>query len=196
MKADIYFYMDNILEVAKHEFVVLESHIPPKMHDAKGEADTWSAKDVFAHVTYWLGAFSYNIDARIHSKTLIDTRDYLELNRQAWKLRNKLTWDRIRSDLDRAFANIQTRVHSLTAAQLTDASCFSISDRPLVVDYMYDLIEHPMHHWMILYRKANAEEMAVEMLTRVLRGVSQKGLMKWSLSARRKILKHRRSLEA
>jgi len=195
MKTDIHLYLDNVLQASKHEFIVLESHISPKMHDAKGEVDKWSAKDVFAHLTYWLDTFSYNIDAHTQSKTLINTDNYKELNREAWKLRNKLTWDKVRSDLDRAFTNIQTRVHSLTTEQLTDASSLSISDRPLVADYMYELIEHPMHHWMILYRKASAEEMAVEMLERIQEEVSQKGLMRWSLSARKKILEHRQSLK-
>ncbi len=194
MERDIYHWLDNVLQTSKHEFFVLESHIPSMMHDAKGGVDKWSAKDVVAHLTYWLEVFSYNIDARTHSKTLIDTDDYKGLNREAWKLRNTFTWDTVRLDLDRAFANVQSRVHSLTTRQLTDASCFSIGDRPLVVDYMYELIEHPMHHWMILYRKASAEDLAVEMLERVQEGVSQKGLMKWSLSARKKIRKHRQPL--
>ena len=196
MKIDIHGWLDNVLQVSKHEFDELESHIPPKMHNAKGEADKWSAKDVFAHLTYWLEVFSNNVDARIQSKTLVDTKKYEALNREAWKLRNKLTWGKVRSDLDRALANIDTRMHRLTTEELMDALCFSIAGRPLVVDYMYELIEHPMHHWMILYRKAGAEEMAVAMLERVQKGVSQKGLMKWSLPARKKILKHRLSLEA
>jgi hypothetical protein len=196
MKIDIHSWLDNVLQASRQEFVVLESHIPPKMHDAEGEADKWSAKDVFAHLTYWLEVFARNVNARIHSKTLVDTEKYQELNREAWKLRSKLTWGKVRSDLDRALADIGACVHRLTAEELTDASCFSLAGRPLVFDYIYEVIEHPMHHWMILYRKAGAEEKAVAMLKRVQEGVSQEGLMKWSLPARKKILKHRQSLEA
>lgn len=194
MKRDIHQWLDSVLQTSKHEFVVLESHIPSSMHDAKGEVDRWSAKDVFAHLTYWLEVFSYNIDARADSRALIDTSDYKALNRETWKARNAFTWDRVRLDLDRAFASVQSQAHRLTTKQLTDASCFSIGDRPIVVDYMYEIIEHPMHHWILLYRGASAEDLADEMLERVQEGVSQEGLMKWSLSARKKILKHRQSL--
>ncbi len=194
MEHDIYHWLDNVLQTSKHEFYVLESHLPSEMHDAKGEIDKWSARDVVTHLTYWLEVFSYNIDARAYSKTLVNTENYKALNREAWKLRSTLDWDKVRLDLDRAFASVQSRVHGLTTKQLADASCFSIEGRPLVVDYMYEVIEHPMHHWMILYRQAGAEEMAIKMLERVQEGVSQKGLMKWSLSARKKIRKHRQSL--
>jgi len=190
MKSDIHRWLDNVLQTSKHEFSVLESHIPSKLHEQKGEVNNWSAKDVVAHLTYWLEVFSYNIDARNDSKTLIDTHDYKVLNREAWKSRNALTWDQVQLDLDRAFANVQSQAHNLDANQLTDASSFSIGDRALIADFMYELIEHPMHHWMILYRKASADNLAVEMLARVQKGISQKGLMKWSLSARRKIRKH------
>lgn len=193
MELTIHKWLDRLLQTSKHEFVVLESHLSPEMHAARGEVDQWSAKDVFTHLTYWLEVFSHNIEARIDSETLVDTGNYKELNRKAWESRNKLGWCKVRSDLENAFENVKSSTHRLTAAQLTNASEFSIGGRPLVVDYMYELIEHPMHHWMILYSKASANEMATEMLNRVEERVSQKGLMKWSLAARKNINKYRRS---
>ncbi|NJL26861.1 MAG: ClbS/DfsB family four-helix bundle protein [Thermoanaerobaculia bacterium] len=194
MEDNVYQWLDNVLRTSEHEFSVLESQIPSRMHDAMGAVDDWSAKDVVAHLTYWLEVFSYNIDARTHSETLVDTENYKVLNREAWKLRNILTWDKVRLDLDRAFKSVQSRVHGLTATQLTDASCFSLQGQPLVADYMYELIEHPMHHWVILYRRASREDMALGMLERVQEGISQKRFMKWSMPARKKIRKHRQSL--
>jgi len=194
MEHDIHEWLEGVLQTSKHEFLVLESHIPSEMHDAKGEADKWSAKDVFAHLTYWLEVFAFNIEARANSRRLIDTDRYEILNSDAWEARHAFSWDRVRLDLDRAFASVQSQVHQLSAKQLTDATCFSLSGRPLVADCMYELVEHPMHHWMILYRRVGAEHMAYEMLERVEGRVSQRGLMKWSLSARKKILRHRQSL--
>ena len=194
MERDIRHWLDKVLQASKHEFLVLESHLPPEMHDAKGAINNWSAKDVFAHLTFWLEVFSYNIEARSHSRTLIDTDNYRVLNREAWQARKAHTWDRVWLDLDRAFSAVRSQLSSLSTEQLTNASCFSTGDRPLVEDFMYEAIEHPMHHWMSLYRQAGAEEMAGAMLERVQDCVRQDGQMMWSQAVREKIRTHRESL--
>jgi hypothetical protein len=194
MKKDVRQWLIDVVELSRAEFQAVIRCLPQSKRRAKGTADQWSAKDVISHLTYWLEVFDKNITARRASKPLIDTEDYLSMNAAAWSERNRLSWKEVETALHAALDRVKSQVENLSADQF-DSGALSIGGKPLVANFLYELIDHPLHHWVILYGKANAQKHGIEMLKRVQSVLDERGFGKWTDSSRKEIQKHVSILE-
>jgi len=180
-------WFHDVTQLSRSEFEAVISAIPLEKLTAKGAVNRWSAKDVIAHLTFWLEVFAQNTAARIEGRTLIDTRDYESLNRSAWRERSNASWAGVKHALDDSLDAVKDHVEMLTADQLTNPGAFTLTGKPFVKDFLYELIDHPLHHWVILYEKQSAQGDAIKMLARVESVLRRRGFGRWTSSSRKKI---------
>jgi hypothetical protein len=195
MKKDIHQWALTLIGASRREFDALIASLTADQRRAVGALRQWSPKDEIVHLAYWLEVFVGNIQARQHGRALTDTRDYLSLNDQTWHARKDWTWDEAENALKRAFMDIEGRVKGLSSQDLTDPDRLSLepegkSPRPLLKALIYELIDHPVHHFVGLYRKRHAEHEIAPMLERLLEVMNQPGVSKWSASTRRKLKRY------
>jgi Protein of unknown function (DUF1706) len=199
MKTDIKQWTLEVIATSRTEFKMLMSMIPPKQREVVGQIKQWSAKDELSHLSFWLELFAKNTKARRKGKALIDTSDYLAMNDNASEERKDWTWSEVDTALTRALEEIEKQVKALSVDELTEAEMFTLepqrkSPRPFIKSLLYDLIDHPLHHWVKLYKKYGHEAKAADMLGRVSLTLKRPGVSKWTTTSRSKIKKHAENL--
>lgn len=201
METDVKQWTLEMIAASQNEFKTLISMIPPKQREGVGQLKQWTAKDEFAHLSFWLEVFAKNTKARRNGKALLDTSDYLAMNDAAWAERKDLSWSEIEAALTLALYEIEKQVKALSVDELTEAVMFTLEPqrkppRPFIKSLLYDLIDHPLHHWVRLYKKFGHEAKAAQMLERVLQVLKKPGVSKWTATSRSKVKKHAESLNA
>ncbi len=199
MKKDIQQWALVLIGASSNEFNTLIDSLNPDQRGAIGELHRWSPKDEIAHLSYWLEVFLDNIQARQNGQELIDTRNYLTLNDQAWEVRKDWTWNDVELGLERTLKGIETKIKSLNSQDLTDADRLSLESdqkvpRPLLKSLIYELIDHPAHHFLGMYRKLHNKHQIASMLERLIQAMEQPGVSNWSATTRNKLRKHRMKL--
>lgn len=196
VKTDIKQWTLNIIETSSHEFQTFIKTIPAKERKAVGQLKAWSAKDEIAHLTFWLETFAKNLKNLRQSKPLISTKNYLAMNDAAWEKCKDLSWAQVEDTLSKALTDIEKQVNTLSVEELTNGKKFSLESwgRPLVVSVLYELIDHPMHHFVKLYKKYDKRSKAIETLARLEDVLKQPGMSKWTATSRNKIKKHGKGL--
>ncbi len=169
-------------------------HVPGKERKVVGQLKAWSAKDEIAHLTFWLETFVKNIKNRQSKNPLIDANNYLAVNDAAWARYKDLSWAEVEEKLSRVFDDIETQGKALRLEELTDASVFTLEGKPLVKSLLYEVVDHPLHHFVKLYRKYGKTKQALEALVRLETVLSQPGTSTWTATSRSKIKKHRERL--
>ena len=183
----------ELVQVSRLEFKHLIASIPAKQRDKAGELKKWSPKDELAHLAYWLEVFVGNIRAKRKGKPLTDTRDYLAMNDAAWEVRKGWSLEQIEAALEKVLGDLEKELKRFTLEELTDPAAFALErPRPFVRSLLYELIDHPMHHWAGLYRKLGKESKIGPMLGRILEAMSQRGIKRWTAGSRSKISHHAR----
>jgi Protein of unknown function (DUF1706) len=199
MKKDIQQWALMLIGASGNEFNTLIASLNPDQRSAIGNLHKWSPKDEIAHLSYWLEVFLDNIQARQNGQKLTDTHDYLTLNDQAWELRKDWTWNEVELGLKRTLKGIETKMKSLSSQDLTDPQRLSLepdqkAPRPLVKSLIYELIDHPSHHFLGMYRKLQNEQLVAPMLERLLEVTEQPGVSRWSTTTRNKLRKYTANL--
>jgi hypothetical protein len=185
MKTDMKQWTLSIIDASRDEFKTFIANIPVHERKTVGKLKQWSAKDEVAHLGYWLEVFVKNIKARRSGKPLIDASDYLAMNDKAWEKHKDLSWAEVEEKLARAFQAIEKLMKALSVDALTDAKVLTLepdrsSPRPLIKSLFYELIDHPVHHFVKLYQKHGANVTATTMLTRLQGVLEQPGVSKWT----------------
>ena len=157
-----------------------------------GELKNWSPKDQIAHLTYWIELFVSNIQACRKNLPLKATDDYLVMNDTAWNIRKDWSWNKIEDDVACVFSDLKGQIKDLTAEDLIDVHRFTLetnqeSPKPLLQSLLYELIDHPIHHFLIMYKAFGDEEGIKALLTRTQHMLSQMRESKWSTPTRDKI---------
>jgi hypothetical protein len=197
MKTDIKQWTLEVISASRIEFQMFIKHIPTKERKVVGQLEAWSAKDEIAHLTFWLETFAKNLKNLRQGKPLTSTKNYLAMNDAAWEKRKDLSWSEVEEALAKAFADIEKQVGTLSIEELTDGKNFSLESwgRPLVKSLLYDLVDHPLHHFVKVYKKFGQDKKAAAMLERVALTLAQPGVAKWTTTTRGKIKKHQQSLD-
>lgn len=183
----------DVLAVMRAEFSTLMSLFPDQQQTRMGTLEAWAPKDELAHLAFWLETFVTNLQNLQGHTPLIDTRDYLTMNNQAWMARKDWTWADIQHALAAVLAQVEIQIRRLSAEDLTDANRLTLegdrkSPRPLVRSFLYELVDHPLHHVVGLYQRLGADSAAqMAMLLRVQSVLSKRGLAKWTATSRRKL---------
>jgi Protein of unknown function (DUF1706) len=201
MKTDIKVWTLSVVDSSYHEFKTFIASIPEHERETVGQLKAWSAKDEVAHLGFWLETFAKNIKARRDGKPLIETNNYLAMNDKAWEQRKGWTWAKIEERLERAFNDIKKQNKALNLDELTNANVFTLepkrsSPHPLVKSFLYELIDHPLHHFVKLYRKYDMTTQASATLTRLQKVLEQRGTAAWTTLSRNKIKKHQQRLSS
>jgi hypothetical protein len=115
MKKDVKQWVLTLIGASSTEFNTFIASLNPDQRSAIGQLHKWSPKDEIAHLTYWLEVFLGNIQARQEGQELIDTRDYLTLNDQAWEVRKDWTWNDIERVLERTLKGIEAQIKNLSS---------------------------------------------------------------------------------
>jgi hypothetical protein len=175
-----------VINTMRGEFFSLMDSVPTNERTRLGQLKSWSPKDELAHLVYWLEVFVTNIQAKRDGKPLIDTRDYLAMNDAAWLERKDWSWNALENALLRVMDDLERLTELLSVEELTESA-----PRPLVRSLMYELVDHPVHHFLALYQKLGAApDTVAAMLIRIQQNIKQRGVAKWTATSRRKLQKH------
>jgi Protein of unknown function (DUF1706) len=201
MKNDLQQWALMLIGASENEFNTLIASLNPDQRSAIGDLHKWSPKDEIAHLSYWLEVFLGNIQRCQNGQELIDTRDYLTLNDQAWEVRKDWTWNDVERVLERTLKGIEVQIKNLSSQDLTDPQRLSLEPdqkvpRPLLKSLIYELIDHPLHHFLGMHRKLQNEHLVAPMLERLLEVMEQPGVSKWSITTRNKLRKQKISRAA
>jgi hypothetical protein len=185
-----------IIAASRHEFNTLLSRMPAEHRSRSGQLKDWSPKDEIAHLAYWIDLFAHNIQACREAQPLTDTRDYRAMNDAAWPVSKDWSWDEAEAAVERALTAVAAQVTVLDMADLTDPQRCTLephrkAPRPLIQSLLYDLVDHPLHHFVGLYRQFGDAEGQSAMLTRLEGALRQPGVSKWTATTRRKIQNYR-----
>lgn len=98
----------------------------------------------------------------------------------------------------RVLSDIEKHVKALSVEALTDAKVLWLErpGKPLLKSLLYELVDHPLHHFVKLYRKYDKNAKALETLARLHNVLAQPGTSKWTATSRNKIKKHEKTLQA
>lgn len=200
VKVDLKAQTFTLLRSARSEFEHMLAHIPQAERTRVGQLKHWSPKDEIAHLAYWIDLFASNIQAIRTGAPLVDTRDYRAMNDRAWQVRQGWSWAEIEQAVAQALTAVETQIAALSAEELIDAKRFTLepdraSPRPLLHSLIYELIEHPNHHFSGLYRKLGDEAAMSALFSRSLQTLSQLGSARWSARTRRVAQKHAERLQ-
>jgi hypothetical protein len=192
MRTDVKQWAFAVVDSSFNEFNTLIARIPPNQRSVVGKLKNWSPKDHIAHLTYWIDLFVTNIQACRKNLPLTATDDYLTMNDAAWQIRKDWSWNKIETDVACVFSDLKVQIKDLTAEDLIDVHRFTLeadqkSPRSLIQSLLYELIDHPVHHFARMYQAFGDEEGIKALLTRAQQVINQPGGSKWSTPTRDKI---------
>jgi hypothetical protein len=191
VRTDLKQWTLGIVESSRQEIQTLIQHIPIKERKAVGQLKAWSAKDEMAHLMFWLGILAQNIANKRQGKPLISTKDYRAMNDEAWNTHKDFRWAEVEEALTQALVDIEKQVKTLTLEELSNGKTFFLesSGSPLVRSLLYELVDHPLHHVVKLYKKFGQDKDAAAALERLTSALTQPGVSKWTATSRGKIKK-------
>lgn len=189
-----------LIVAARAEFKHLLPHIPEEQRHRTGKLKQWAPKDEIAHLAYWIDLFATNVQARHACEPLIDTRDYRTMNDRAWAERKEWTWDEAEQAVMQALNAVELQFNTLRAEELVNPQHFTLepdrpAPRPVLHNLIYELIEHPNHHFMGLYRKFADEAAITALFDRSLQALTQLGNARWLAKTRKSAEKHAQRLQ-
>jgi hypothetical protein len=189
---DIRQWSIDIIAMTRANFAQCLADIPVTQREIEGTITQWSAKDELTHLAYWIDVFVQNIQAAHTGKPILDTRDYQALNEAAWHARHTWTWHAIEADIQRVLTALEQELARLPTHAFSDATAFTVepyrkSPRSLIRSLLYELIDHPFHHFTGLYARLEMQPQLQSLLTTTLTVLSQPGTSKWSAPSRTKI---------
>ncbi|MDX2140655.1 MAG: DinB family protein [Chloroflexota bacterium] len=190
-----------VTHAARHEFAALIAALPDAERTAVGELKHWSPKDEIAHLAYWIEVFVSNIQAQREGRPLIDTRPYLAMNDAAWEVRRAWTWGEVEAATAATLGQLEMLLQNMSADDLTDPQRFTIeplrtAPRPLIRSLLYELVDHPVHHFTGLYRKISDPDGMSAMLVRYDAVLQKRGTSQWTATTRKKIKAAAQALSA
>lgn len=200
IKVDIKQQTLGLSAFARAEFARLLTHIPEEQRHRPGKLNQWAPKDEIAHLAYWIALFATNVQARRTGQPLIDTRAYRAMNDRAWAERKDWTWDAVEQAVTQGLNAVELQLNALRAEELVDPKYFTLepdrpAPRPLLHNVVYELIDHPNHHFVGLYRKFADEAAITALFTRSLQTLGQLGSARWSTKTRKAAEKHAQRLQ-
>lgn len=195
-RVDLQAWAVEIVNLLRQEYAVLAAQLAPSEREASGELWAWSTKDEIAHLAYWIALFATNIAAARADRPLTDTRPYLAMNDAAWHERAAWDWTTVEQALLRAIDAVAAQLATLSSDELRDAGRLTVEPaggppRPLIRSLLYELIDHPLHHFAGIYQRLGAAEPRVAMLARVAALVEQPGVRTLAGSTRAKLRSYR-----
>lgn len=181
----------ELVQLLRHEFRALVAGLSPQQRQEKGQMDRWSPKDELAHLAYWLEVFVANIRFRREGKPLTDVRDYLAMNDAAWEARQDWGLEQTEAAVRKVLTDLGEELERFTPEELTNPDRFTLEfPRPFVRSLLYELVDHPVHHFAGLYRKLGKGSEVGPMLRRLLEVLGRRGAAGWSATTRKKIQRH------
>jgi hypothetical protein len=192
MAVDVKPWALSLISGVRTEFTMLMTQIPDEQRHLVGEMKQWSPKDEIAHLTYWIELFVANLQACRANRPLINTQNYLAMNDLAWVERSAWTWIEVEHALAQVLADLQIEIETLSSQALVDPQCFTLeparkSPRPLLRNLLYEVIDHPLHHFVGLYDKFGNTAQKRVLLERTQQRLKWPGTSKWTETTRRKI---------
>jgi hypothetical protein len=190
-----------LINAARQEFERIFTAMPEEQRHTAGTLKQWSPKDELAHLAYWIELFVTNIRAQRAGQPLIDTRDYRTMNDRGWEERKAWRWDAVKQAVTDVLSAVETEINTLSAEDLVNASHFTLeadrsSPRPLLHSLIYELIDHPNHHFSGLYRKLGDDAAITALFDRSLQALAPLGSTRWSAKTSRAAQKHQQRSQA
>jgi hypothetical protein len=175
-----------LLEAAQDEFAKLVASVPARQRALPGELKRWSPKDEMAHLVYWLELYAAKLKALRAGREPEDVRNYQERNDAIWPLRRDWTWGEVEQAWQRALQQV--------AAEWARRS--EPEQRALLRSLIYELVDHPLHHYVRLYGKFRQPARGRAMLARTEVLLSRRGAARWTATPRRKLKRWALELQA
>jgi hypothetical protein len=107
------------------------------------------------------------------------------MNDVAWLERKDWTWLDIETNLARIFSDIRAQIQDSSSEQLTDAHRYSLGTseaepEPILQSLVYELIKHPVHHFVIMYRIFGDRVEIDSLFARTMQMTNQPDVLIWS----------------
>lgn len=187
----------ELVRVSRQEFSALGAQLPASEREAAGALHAWSTKDEIAHLAYWIELFALNIAAARSGHPLTDTGPYLAMNDAAWHERQDWSWATAEGALLNAITAVEAQLSTLGGEELTNAERLSVEPtrrppRPLIRSLLYELIDHPLHHYAGIYHRLGASKACAEMVGRLTEVMEQPGVRTLAASTRTKLRRYGR----
>ncbi len=174
---DVKLWSAALIEAARCEFGAIVASVPADQRKLKGELKRWSPKDEMAHLVYWLELYAANLKSRRAGIEPEDVTNYQARNDAAWPARSSWTW----GEVERAWQQALQAV----AAEL---KCLSEeAQRAQMRSLVYELVDHPHHHFVRLYGKFGQRKLGRALLARTEALLAQRGASRWTATTRRKV---------
>lgn len=166
-----------LLDAARHEFTTLIASVPAKQRNATGELTRWSPKDELAHLVYWLELYAAKLQALRNGHEPEDVRNYQARNDATWPLRRDWTWEQVERAWLRALDDVAGEWEQLEEP----------AQRKLMRSLIYELVDHPHHHYVRLYGKFRQPGRGRALLARTQALLEQRGAAQWTATTRKKL---------
>lgn len=182
----------SIIDASSFEFDTLLTKLPQSQRDVVGELKKWSSKDQIAHLIYWIDLFVANMRACLKGFDVVSTANYLVMNDAAWQERKDWTWLDVKTNTAQMFSNLRTQIQEMRSEDLIDATRYSLEKtetgpKSLLQSLVYELIDHPTHHFVRMYQTFKDREGIDSLLVRMLQVTNQPSILIWSEITLKKI---------
>lgn len=191
-------WVKELIQLMQKEIELFIARIPEDQRVVTTHLKNWSSKDEVNHLIFWNNVFIFNVQARQKNLPLLDPNNYLVMNDVAWFYGKGLTWKEIGNAIEKVFNEEQELVNSMSAEELTDGNTFTLgytkSHKAFLEDFMYEIVDHPLHHMVGMYEKFGNKKNAKEMLLRINEFIQNPDVKKWTSKSRNKIAKYLKTL--
>ena len=133
-------------------------------HNAEGTLETWTAKDVIAHNSYWRKHHAENLLGALAGKVPNPTENIDHANEDVYYQYRDQTWDEIEALEDSSYERMQAALNALGDEGLEKVNFFPWhQDRPLWRFVVGNVYTHPILHLADWHGKKGQSARVVEM---------------------------------
>ena len=187
----------NLLDYALACRESLESMLTVDQKTARGSYETWSAKDMLAHVTYWLSWDLKSLDMPPGSVPAIGPDTIDEENMKVFDTYSENTWDEVNSFHNRTFTDARKRVLDMSEEDLlADIVRTDGSKRKVWQQLTGHALSHMTSHFSLVYCRIGKDDQATQLEEKtaiLLRGLDEspewRGIIQYNLACHYTLIK-------
>ena len=180
----------NLLDFALACREALESMLTTDQKAASGTYETWSAKDMIAHVTYWLDRDLKSLDMAHGSVPVVNVDSLDEENRKVFATYSDTPWDQVNSFHKKTFTEARKRVLDMSEDDLLADIVRTDGSRRIVWQQLTGhALSHMTSHFALVYHRIGKDDQATQLQEKtaiLLRGLDENpewlGMIQYNLA--------------
>ena len=142
--------------------------------NAIGTAEKWEAKDIVAHIIFWLECASVRLAAVARGETPPSFNDYERLNAENFEARRNRSWPDVIGDLNRSTEKLLSQVQGFSDTELLDPKHYDwLNGRRLWQSIAGTVYAHPYAHIADYRMRRGNSKRAIELQEAATRKMDQ-----------------------